>query len=62
MLLALVFVADKDIAQTIQNMGKIPGFNERIAKMMIGGISVSVGFYVSTYIRMQALCMRAYIS
>lgn len=58
MLLALVFVTNKQIAQAIQNMGKIPGFNERIAKMMIGGISVAVGFYVSTYnnlIHMQAL-------
>jgi DNA repair photolyase len=30
-------------------MGTIPGFNERVAKMMIGGISVSVGYYVSIY-------------
>ena len=63
MLLALVFVANKQIAQTIQSMGTIPGFNERIAKMMIGGISVAVGFYVSTYniIHMQALYMHGNI-
>ena len=46
-LVATVFVANKDIAQTIQQMGEIPGLNERIARMMIGGISVAVGFYVS---------------
>lgn len=48
-LIALVFVANKDIAQALKGMGKIPGFNERIAKMMIGGISVAVGFYVSMH-------------
>ena len=49
MLVALVFVANKDIAQSLQKMGKVPGLNERISKMMLGGISVAVGFYVSTH-------------
>ena len=47
MLIALVFVANKDVAQALQGMGSIPGFDERVSKMMIGGVSVAVGFYVS---------------
>ena len=49
MLVAMVFIANKQLAETLQKSGKIPGFNERIAKMMIGGISVAVGFYVSMH-------------
>ena len=56
MLIALVFVANKDIAQVIQSMGTIPGFNERVAKMMIGGISVAMGFYVSRVIIIYVSC------
>lgn len=47
MLITLVIVANRDIGQVLIRSGRVPGLDERVSKMMIGGISVSVGFYVS---------------
>ena len=46
MVLALIFVADESIANLLHSVAKLP-LDERIAKMILSGASIAVGFYVS---------------
>lgn len=46
-LIALVYIS-KTFGSILQNVSNIP-LDERISKMMLGGVSTAVGFYVSKF-------------